>query len=62
MSPKLGASAHYKPEFPARNDPEWLRTTKAAFSDESPVFSYSNHEIHARNRSLMTRTGADHRG
>ena len=32
--------AHYKPEFPARNDAEWLRTTKAAFSGESPVFSY----------------------
>jgi succinate dehydrogenase / fumarate reductase flavoprotein subunit len=32
--------AHYKPEFPARNDDEWLRTTKASFSDEAPVFSY----------------------
>ena len=32
--------AHYKPEFPARNDAEWLRTTKAAFSGESPVFGY----------------------
>src|SRR6266540_1869110 len=32
--------AHYKPEFPARNDAEWLRTTKAAFSGEAPVFSY----------------------
>src|SRR5215470_14709322 len=32
--------AHYKPEFPFRNDAEWLRTTKASFSGESPVFSY----------------------
>lgn len=32
--------AHYKPEFPERNDEEWLKTTIAEFSDEAPVFSY----------------------
>ncbi|MEC5422005.1 succinate dehydrogenase flavoprotein subunit [Virgibacillus sp. C22-A2] len=34
--------AHYKPEFPERNDEEWLKTTIAAFDKEmqSPVFSY----------------------
>lgn len=32
--------AHYKPEFPDRNDEEWLRTTIAEYSDEAPVFSY----------------------
>jgi succinate dehydrogenase / fumarate reductase flavoprotein subunit len=32
--------AHYKPEFPERNDEEWLKTTIAEYSDEAPVFSY----------------------
>lgn len=26
--------AHYKPEFPERNDEEWLKTTKASFNPE----------------------------
>ncbi|NNE97403.1 MAG: succinate dehydrogenase flavoprotein subunit [Pyrinomonadaceae bacterium] len=37
--------AHYKPEFPDRNDEEWLKTTVAEFSDESPVFSYEDVDI-----------------
>ncbi|WP_373892994.1 succinate dehydrogenase flavoprotein subunit [Virgibacillus natechei] len=34
--------AHYKPEFPERNDEEWLKTTIAHFDheSESPVISY----------------------
>jgi succinate dehydrogenase / fumarate reductase flavoprotein subunit len=32
--------AHYKPDFPDRNDEEWLKTTIAEFADEAPVFSY----------------------
>lgn len=34
--------AHYKPEFPNRNDEEWLKTTIATFDekDEKPVFTY----------------------
>lgn len=32
--------AHYKPEFPERNDPEWLRTTKARYTPEGPEFEY----------------------
>ncbi|MBA2380463.1 MAG: succinate dehydrogenase flavoprotein subunit [Blastocatellia bacterium] len=32
--------AHYKPEFPDRNDEEWLKTTIAEYSDEAPVLSY----------------------
>jgi succinate dehydrogenase / fumarate reductase flavoprotein subunit len=32
--------AHYKPDFPDRNDDEFLKTTVAEFSEESPVFSY----------------------
>ncbi|MDQ0340756.1 succinate dehydrogenase / fumarate reductase flavoprotein subunit [Caldalkalibacillus uzonensis] len=39
--------AHYKPEFPDRNDEEWLKTTKA-FYDESaqgPRFEYEDVDV-----------------
>ena len=32
--------AHYKPEFPDRDDEHWLKTTIAEYSGEGPVFSY----------------------
>jgi succinate dehydrogenase / fumarate reductase flavoprotein subunit len=32
--------AHYKPDFPERNDEEWLKTTVAEYADEAPVLSY----------------------
>ncbi len=32
--------AHYKPEFPERNDEEWLKTTIAVYDPEEPVISY----------------------
>ncbi len=32
--------AHYKPEFPKRNDEEWLKTTIAEYSDGAVKFSY----------------------
>ena len=32
--------AHYKPDFPDRDDEKWLKTTIAEYSDEAPVFSY----------------------
>jgi succinate dehydrogenase / fumarate reductase flavoprotein subunit len=32
--------AHYKPEFPDRDDDEWLKTTIADWSEEGPKFSY----------------------
>lgn len=32
--------AHYKPDFPERNDEEWLKTTKAKYTPEGPEFSY----------------------
>lgn len=32
--------AHFKPEFPERDDGQWLKTTIAEYSDEAPVFSY----------------------
>ncbi len=32
--------AHYKPEFPERNDAEFLKTTIATYTPEGPEFSY----------------------
>ncbi len=32
--------AHYKPDFPDRDDEKFMKTTIAEYSDESPVFSY----------------------
>ena len=32
--------AHYKPDFPERDDANWMKTTIAEYSDEAPVFSY----------------------
>ena len=32
--------AHYKPEFPERNDEEWLKTTMASFTPDGPSFHY----------------------
>jgi succinate dehydrogenase / fumarate reductase, flavoprotein subunit len=36
--------AHYKPDFPERNDEEWLKTTMASFNPEknAPEFSYED--------------------
>jgi succinate dehydrogenase / fumarate reductase, flavoprotein subunit len=32
--------AHYKPDFPNRDDENWMRTTIAEYTGEGPVFSY----------------------
>ena len=32
--------AHYKPDFPERNDSEWLKTTIAEYAEEAPILSY----------------------
>jgi succinate dehydrogenase / fumarate reductase flavoprotein subunit len=37
--------AHYKPEFPQRNDDEWLKTTKGTYSENGPVLSYEDVEL-----------------
>ena len=39
--------AHYKPEFPDRNDDEWLKTTIATFdeADQKPEFSYEDVDV-----------------
>lgn len=34
--------AHYKPEFPERDDSNWLKTTKARWSSDGPQFSYEH--------------------
>ncbi len=37
--------AHYKPDFPERNDENFMKTTIAEYSDEAPVFSYEPVDI-----------------
>ena len=46
--------AHYKPEFPERDDEKWLKTTIAEYSEEAPVFSYEAVDISA-DRTAKTR-------
>ncbi len=37
--------AHYKPDFPERNDEKFLKTTIAEYSTEEPIFSYEPVDI-----------------
>ncbi|TDM04481.1 succinate dehydrogenase flavoprotein subunit [Macrococcus carouselicus] len=39
--------AHYKPEFPKRNDEEWLKTTMATFDGATnpPIFNYADVDV-----------------
>ncbi|SDX22273.1 succinate dehydrogenase flavoprotein subunit [Paenibacillus sp. CF384] len=37
--------AHYKPEFPDRNDEDFLKTTKAAWTPEGPQISYEEVDV-----------------
>ncbi|HEY8560170.1 MAG TPA: succinate dehydrogenase flavoprotein subunit [Pyrinomonadaceae bacterium] len=37
--------AHYKPDFPDRDDENFLKTTIAEYSDEAPIFSYEAVDI-----------------
>lgn len=37
--------AHYKPEFPERDDENWLKTTKAMYSKEGPSITYEPVDI-----------------
>jgi len=34
--------AHYKPDFPTRNDEKFLKTTKASYVDEAPKIEFEN--------------------
>jgi succinate dehydrogenase / fumarate reductase flavoprotein subunit len=36
---------HYKPEFPKRDDENWLKTTKAQWSPGGPIFSYEDVDV-----------------
>jgi succinate dehydrogenase / fumarate reductase flavoprotein subunit len=37
--------AHFKPEFPSRNDEQWLKTTIAQYSPEEPQVTYEEVDI-----------------
>lgn len=37
--------AHYKPDFPDRNDEEWLKTTKAKYTPDGPKFEYEDVDV-----------------
>lgn len=37
--------AHYKPDFPERDDENWLKTTKAEYTPDGPRFSYEPVDI-----------------
>jgi len=37
--------AHYKPDFPERDDEKWLKTTKAVYTPDGPQFSYDPVDI-----------------
>lgn len=37
--------AHYKPDFPERDDENWLKTTMAKYSPDGPIFSYDEVDI-----------------
>jgi succinate dehydrogenase / fumarate reductase flavoprotein subunit len=37
--------AHYKPEFPDRNDEQFLKTTKAAYIDGAPAITFEDVDI-----------------
>lgn len=37
--------AHYKPEFPDRNDDEWLKTTMATWTANGPQISYDEVDV-----------------
>jgi len=37
--------AHYKPDFPNRDDENWLKTTKAKYTPNGPVFEYDEVDV-----------------
>ncbi|MBM3302895.1 MAG: succinate dehydrogenase flavoprotein subunit, partial [Deltaproteobacteria bacterium] len=37
--------AHYKPEFPARDDQNWLKTTMARYTKEGPEIFYQDVDV-----------------
>ncbi|KAA0549197.1 succinate dehydrogenase flavoprotein subunit [Bacillus sp. BGMRC 2118] len=52
--------AHYKPEFPERNDEEFLKTTMAKYTEEGPQFHYEDVDtslIQPRKRDYSKKKG-----
>jgi len=37
--------AHYKPDFPDRNDEDWLKTTKAKYTENGPQLEYEDVDV-----------------
>jgi succinate dehydrogenase / fumarate reductase, flavoprotein subunit len=37
--------AHYKPEFPERDDENFLKTTKARFTPDGPEITYEDVDV-----------------
>ena len=57
--------AHYKPEFPNRDDAQWLRTTRARWTSDGPQFSYEPVDVSLippRPRKYDATIGAEARG
>ncbi len=55
--------AHYKPDFPERNDEQWLKTTVAEFDgDRLPQFSYEDVDISLIKPRLRSYVTASHGG
>jgi succinate dehydrogenase / fumarate reductase flavoprotein subunit len=53
--------AHYKPEFPERDDEHWMKSTIAEHSEEAPVFSYESIDtslIEPRKRDYSSKKSA----
>ena len=46
--------AHFKPEFPDRDDENFLKTTIAEYSGEGPVFSYESVDVSLIHRANAT--------
>ena len=42
---KESRGAHYRTDFPDRNDEKFLKTTKAAFKDDAPAFEWEDVDI-----------------
>jgi succinate dehydrogenase / fumarate reductase flavoprotein subunit len=45
LNRKESRGAHYKPDFPNRDDENFLKTTIAEYSGEGPVISYEPVDI-----------------
>jgi succinate dehydrogenase / fumarate reductase flavoprotein subunit len=55
--------AHYKPDFPERNDEEWLKSTITEFDGErSPKFSYEDVDVSLVKPRLRSYVTASHGG